>query len=176
MATVILGLLTPVGVRAEAGGLSASSSAPPPDGPVRNYSPRTAEEFWIRAERELLAGIELTESQREQIGAILVEAAQDRLRFAEAQEALEQARQEGNMKRARELSEEVKEIRQGFNPSTRIARMRTVLTEEQRESFDRNRRLRGDRMLAERRAARTRASPQQPATAQREGAVGRGTP
>lgn len=151
-ATIVSG---PASVRSEASDeRSAPADAPPARWPAW-------EEFATNRGALLGPGAEGAfrrhPAQREQINATLEETAQDRARFAEASQALNQAREDGDTKRARELSEKARETRERFRPSKRIDRMGAVLTEEQRERFERNRRLRGDRMSAEQLPPRPRS-------------------
>ena len=133
---------------AEEGATAApTDSAPQRERPSGVESP---EAWWAEAMKELFAGVELDVEQRGVIDAIVEQAAYDRERFDEARKAFAEARSRGDEERVGELLERLTEIRDTFRPQQRIDMMRDVLSEEQREAFDRNRRLREDRIRAQR--------------------------
>lgn len=132
------------------------------------------QDWWIQAQTELFDGIELNESQQEGVALLLVEAETDRNRFSEAESDLKLARREGNSPRINELSALVIEYRDSLRPEARIDKMRLLLSEDQVDQFDKNRRMRGDRQLAER-LARRKGNPQRRGSADAAPGAGGGS-
>ena len=108
-----------------------------------------AVEYWRLALEELFAGIELTAEQQRQVDAIVAEASADRAQGRALQEKMIAAKREGNRERLLALGEELRAVQATFAPNERVDAMRALLAEDQLERFDRNRRLRGDRLVAE---------------------------
>ena len=146
IAAALLSLGSPEARAVEADAARAEASAASPD----TRSPTTPEEWWDEALEELFADVELTEAQQQQIDAIVAAAARDRARYSKAEAALDRARRDGDAERADALAQQVAGIQEGFKPNARIDTMRALLTPEQQETFDVNRRLREDRLLARR--------------------------
>ena len=115
-----------------------------------------AVEYWRVAQEELFADIELTAAQQQGIDAIVASAEAERARFREIKEELQQARAQGDTSRSEELAAELSRVQAEFFPEARIDAMRAVLREDQLETFDKNRRLRQDRLLAEARKRKAR--------------------
>ena len=108
-----------------------------------------AVEYWRLALEELFAGIELTAEQQRQVDAIVAEASADRAQGRALQEKMIAAKREGNRERQLALGKELRAVQATFAPNERVDAMRALLAEDQLERFDRNRRLRGDRLVAE---------------------------
>lgn len=111
-------------------------------------------EYWRMARAELFEGIDLMPEQESQIEEILEEAAVDRALGREYSVAFREAEMQGDVERAGELKEKLDDVQSRWSPDVRIAAMELVLTEDQLSKFQMNRRLRGDRIVAEQRKVR----------------------
>ena len=111
-----------------------------------SFSP---EAYWEQAKIEIFRDIELTETQESQVETLLAEAAEGRARYADVKARLDRARREGDVNLANELSDSLIQIRETFRPQSRMLKMGDLLADEQRAIFDRNMRLRDDRITAE---------------------------
>lgn len=123
-----------------------------------------SQQYWADAKADVFQGIELTPSQEKAVDALIDEAAAGRARHNALWRVFEQARKEGATERADALSQELAEIRATFRPIPRILKMGELLNDDQRKIFDRNVRLRDDRMVGARleRERATRMQAQKP--------------
>ena len=144
-------------LRSGAGLLFASLLCFPLTFGAENAAPRStpdlearAQAFWQQAQEELFAGLELSADQRAGVDAIIGEAARDRQRAIELRKRLGEAG-EADSKAAPGVRAELEELKRRLQPEWRINAMRELLSEEQRIVFDRNWRLRSDRLFAEER-------------------------
>ncbi len=143
---------------------SAESAPPPKQGPpaAAAASDRFAQDWWRSTQQELFAGIELSAEQQQRIAALLAEAAGDRARARELIAEVERARLEKDEERLSRAQTELRRLRPQLSPEWRVEAMGELLTEEQRVVFDRLRRLRSDRRLAEQRQRRESSRRRQP--------------
>ena len=118
--------------------------------------------YWRVAREELFAGIDLSTAQHGRIDAILASAAADRTRSREIQDQLKRTRAQGDDEHFDALVEQLKQVQANFAPSERVDAIRAVLTQDQLEAFDSNRRLRQDRLVAEARKQGSRQQRQRP--------------
>lgn len=114
-----------------------------------------AERRWAELLDDAFAGIELSDSQNSHLQVILDQAARDQEHYTEIVKRLKTAREGGDLALARELSVEGKEIPVSMD---RLKSMATFLDEEQVLIFERNLRLREDRLRAERWASQAEKS------------------
>jgi len=105
--------------------------------------------WWRSAEEELFAGIALSAEQQQAVEAIVAEATADRARGRELRQELAVARREGDDARLERVRAELWMLRPRLGPEWRIDAMGDLLTEDQRAIFDKQRRLRSDRLCAE---------------------------
>lgn len=124
---------------------------------VQGDEPATPEEYWKQTKTDVFEDIELTPAQTSAIDRMIAEAGSARANYADTEARLDTARKEGNAKVAGELSEQLIQLRDTFRPTGRLLEMRELLSDEQREIFNRNMRLRDDRKLAKRWAKRQAA-------------------
>lgn len=124
---------------------------------IQGDEPATPEEYWKQTKADVFEDIELTPAQASAVDKMIAEAAAARASYADTQARLDTARKEGNAKVAGELSEQLIQLRDTFRPTARLLEMRELLSDEQREVFNRNMRLRDDRKLAKRWAKREAA-------------------
>lgn len=108
-----------------------------------------SEQLWAELLDDAFAGVELTDSQNSHLQAILDQAARDRARYTEIVKRLKTAREGGDLELVRTLSAEGKELGGTLRAADRLKSMATFLDENQVLIFERNLRLRQDRLRAE---------------------------
>jgi hypothetical protein len=113
--------------------------------------------WWRSAREELFAGIALSAEQQQAIDAIVAEAAADRARARQLMGEVELAQREGDDARLARARAELRTLRPRLGPRWRIDAMGALLTQEQRAIFERQRRLRSDRLFAEQSRRQRRA-------------------
>ncbi len=92
--------------------------------------------------------------QQAGVDAILEEAASERARARRLREAAQRARERKRPERERSARIELRQLRERLDPGKRIDAIAELLDPTQRAIFDRNRRLRSDRLFERQRAAR----------------------
>jgi len=129
----------------------ASAQAEPPE------IDRAAQDWWRETREELFDGIELSAEQQAGVDAVVAEAARDRARARELKQIADapDGAASDQQKRARV---ELRALRGKLDSDRRIDAMRELLGEDQRVVFDRNRRLRSDRLFAELKRRERRAA------------------
>lgn len=105
--------------------------------------------WWRSTQQELFAGIELSAEQQQAIDAIVAQAAVDRARARELTEEIASANRAGNTDQMSDARAELQQMKPKLGPDWRIDAMGELLSEDQRVVFDRQRRLRSDRLFAE---------------------------
>ncbi len=125
-------------------------------GPAIDQSPLA---WWSATLENLFRGIDLSASQQAGVDSILEEAALDRARARKLRELVVRSRNGVNPEREQAARAELQELRPRLNPVHRIDAIAELLDPEQREIFDRNRRLRSDRLFKRQRAARMAPAP-----------------
>lgn len=138
--------------------LSAGSAAE--DLLTRGDSPdvdASARAFWRQAQDELLADITLSADQQAGVDAIVAEAARDRSRARDLKKRVDAPGETDSDTKERARAE-LQELKGKLDPEWRIDAMRELLNEDQRAVFDRNRRVRSDRIFAEQKRRHSRAA------------------
>lgn len=123
----------------------------------RNGLEARAQAFWRQAQEDLFAGVTLSADQRVGVDAIIAEAARDRARAVELRKIV-RAPGEGDSDAKQRARADLRTLAVELHPQRRIEAMRELLDEEQRALFDRNWRLRSDRLFAEEKRTRRRAA------------------
>lgn len=121
---------------------SPAKGAASGDVPAIDKGPQS---WWSAAREELFANIELTDSQDAAIDEILDQAAADRARARRLREIVSRV----DTKRAESAKGELKTLKSRLDPRRRIDAMGKVLSDEQRVVFEKNRRIRSDRLFQE---------------------------
>ena len=124
---------------------------------VREAADAFATRWWREAQDDLFAGIALSAKQRAGVDAILAEAADERARIFELTAILEAPGAEDAEPKARARAE-LAALHGQRDPTGRIDAMRELLSEDQQTLFDRNRRLRSDRVFAKQKQRHERAA------------------
>ncbi len=98
------------------------------------------EEWWVHAREVLLRDLELSPEQARGVDAIIESRLRARTRAEELRGELEAARQRGDTQRVAALRPELRASRAKLeSPHAPIEKMRALLSEEQRPTFDMNR-------------------------------------
>ena len=147
---VLLVCLLAIPLAGDAESLSAVAS----DAPDIDRAPQA---WWRDAREELLASLVLSAEQEAGIDAIIAEAAEVRARARELKRIVEPSNgaDAGQIARARS---ELQTLRPKLDLDRRIDAIRTLLAADQQVRFDRNRRLRSDRLFAEFKRRQERAA------------------
>lgn len=107
-----------------------------------------SEQRWAALLDDAFADIELTDSQKSHLQVILDQAARDRERFTENVKRLKAAPEPGDLALANTLSAESEKTGGNLRAVDRLKMMTTALDGEQILIFERNLRLREDRLRA----------------------------
>jgi len=116
-----------------------------------------AQVFWRQAQDDLFAGLVLSADQQVGVDAIIAEAARDRGRAIDLRKIVNSPGEDVSDAKQRARAE-LQELTDRLHPEWRIDAMRALLSEEQCAVFDRNWRLRSDRLFAEERRRRRKAA------------------